>query len=223
MFSLVGLIPQAIRNHPVIAWIIWSVALAAVAAFTTSKVLNNTTMGEMKGRNDGLTSEIAHLREENRTAQERLDAAQVSREETISKRAGELSAGYREHIKSLEGKNEKLLLENANLKSTLSALSNEERLQTAERKEVRLSKLSAAQDLNNRQIAEVQQLLYQISASAGYDRAECGKERANFYSNICEQASKQESQVRALQEKISLLVRQGKNLSDQMMALVGIE
>lgn len=201
MFSLVGLIPQVIRNHPVIAWIIWSVALATVATITTSEVLNNTTMKEIKGRNDGLTSDIAHLRKENRTAQERLDAAQTSREETISKRAGELSAGYREYIKSLEEKNEKLLLENANLKSTLSALSNEERRQNVERKEARLSKLSAAQDLNNKQIAQVQQLLYQTSASAGYDRAACEKERTNFYSNICEQASKQESQVRSLQEK----------------------
>lgn len=78
-------------------------------------------------------------------------------------------------------------------------------------------------DKNNRQIAEVQHLFYQTSASAGYDRAACGKERENVYSNICEQASKQESQVRALQEKISLLERQGKNLSDQMMALEGKE
>lgn len=223
MFSLVRLIPRVIRNHPVISWIIWSVALAIVVAIGTSRVLNNTTLAQMKGRNEGLTADIVYLREENRTAQSRYDMAQASREETISKRVAELSAGYREHIKSIEERNEKLQLENAELKSTLSTLSSVERQQAVERKSAMLSKLSAAQDLNNRQIAEVQQLIYQTSASAGYDRAECGKERTHVYSNICEQASKQESQVRALQDKISQLERQGKNLSDQMMALEGKE
>jgi len=223
MFSLVRFIPQVIRNHPVIAWISWSVALAIVVAMGTSKVLNNTTLAQMKGRNEGLTADIAYLREENRTAQSRYDTAQASREETISKRVAELSVGYREQIKSLEEQNEKLLLENASLKSTLNELSSRERQQATERKETRITKLSATLDENNRQIAEVQQLIYQTSASAGYDRAECGKERTNFYSNICEQASKQESQVRALQEKISLLEKQGKSLSDQIIALEGKE
>ena len=223
MFSLVRFIPQVIRNHPVIAWISWSVALAIVVAMGTSKVLNNTTLAQMKGRNEGLTADIANLREENRTAQSRYDTAQASREETISKRVAELSVGYREQIKSLEEQNEKLLLENASLKSTLNELSSRERQQATERKETRITKLSATLDENNRQIAEVQQLIYQTSASAGYDRAECGKERTNFYSNICEQASKQESQVRALQEKISLLEKQGKSLSDQIIALEGKE
>lgn len=219
MFNLFGWIPLTIRNHPVITWIVWSAALATVSIIITSEVLNNTTLAEMKVRNEGLTSDIAYLREENRTAQSRYDAAQASREETISKRVAELSAGYRENVKSLEERNEKLVLENADLKSTLSALSSGERRQAMERKEARLSKLSAALELNNRQIAEVQKLLYETSASAAYDRAECEKERKDYYSNICEQASRQEAQVRALQEKISLLERQGKNLSDQMMEL----
>jgi len=219
MFNLFGWIPLTIRNHPVITWIVWSTALATVSTIITSEVLNNTTLAEMKVRNEGLTSDIAYLREENRTAQSRYDAAQASREETISKRVAELSAGYRENVKSLEERNEKLVLENADLKSTLSALSSGERRQAMERKEARLSKLSAALDENNRQIAEVQRLLYQTSASAAYDRAECEKERKDYYSNICEQASRQEAQVRALQEKTSLFERQGKNLSDQMLAL----
>lgn len=223
MFNLFGWIPLTIRNHPVITWIVWSAALATVSTIITSEVLNNTTLAEMKVRNEGLTSDIAYLREENRTALGRYDAAQASREETISKRVAELSAGYRENVKSLEELNEKLVLENADLKSTLSALSSGERRQAMERKEARLSKLSAALELNNRQIAEVQKLLYDTSASAGYDRAACGKESTNVYSNICEQASMQESQVRALQEKLSLLERQGKNLSDQMTALEGKE
>lgn len=219
MFNLFGWIPLTIRNHPVITWIVWSAALATVSTIITSEVLNNTTLAEMKVRNEGLTSDIAYLREEIRTAHSRYDAAQASREETISKRVAELSAGYRENVKSLEERNEKLLLENADLKSTLSALRSVERRQSSDRKETRLSKLSAALELNIRQIAEAQQLLYRTSASAGYDRASCGKKSANVYSNICEQASKQESQVRALQEKISLLERQGKNLSDQIIAL----
>lgn len=219
MFNLFGWIPLTIRNHPVITWIVWSAALATVSTIITSEVLNNTTLAEMKVRNEGLTSDIAYLREEIRTAHSRYDAAQASREETISKRVAELSAGYRENVKSLEERNEKLLLENADLKSTLSALRSVERRQSSDRKETRLSKLSAALELNIRQIAEAQQLLYRTSASAGYDRAACGKKSANVYSNICEQASKQESQVRALQEKISLLERQGKNLSDQIIAL----
>jgi|GEM_PF-2966093 len=219
MFNLFGWIPLTIRNHPVITWIVWSAALATVSAIITSEMLNNTTLAEMKVRNEGLTSDIAYLREEVRTAHSRYDAAQASREETISKRVAELSAGYRENVKSLEERNEKLVLENADLKSMLSALRGVERRQTTERKEARLSKLSAALELNTRQIAEAQQLLYRTSASAGYDRAACGKKSANVYSNICEQASKQESQVRALQEKISLLERQGKNLSDQIIAL----
>lgn len=219
MFNLFGWIPLTIRNHPVITWIIWSAALATVSAIITSEMLNNTTLAEMKVRNEGLTSDIAYLREEIRTAHSRYDAAQASREETISKRVAELSAGYRENVKSLEERNEKLVLENADLESTLSALRSVERRQSTERKETRLSKLSAALELNNRQIAEAQQLLYRTSASAGYDRAACGKKSETVYSNICEQASKQESQVRALQEKISLLERQGKNLSDQIIAL----
>lgn len=221
MSGQVEWIPKKIRNHPVISWLIGSVILVTASVSMTWTVLNATTLGEIKERNEGLTSEIAYLREENRTAQARYDTAQASREDNISKRADELSVGYREHIKSLEAQYEKLLLENAELKSTLSALSSGERRQATERKEGRLSKLSAAMDLNNRQIAEVQQLLYKTSATAGYDRAACGKERINVYSNICEQASKEESQVRTLQEKISLLERQGKNLSDQMMALEG--
>lgn len=212
-------IPEKVRNHPVVSWIISSTILVTASAGMTWTVLNTTTMSVIKVQNEGLTSEIVHLREENRTAQGRLDAAQASREETISKRAGELSAGYREYIESLEKKNEKLQLENENLKSTLSALSSGERRQAMERKEARLSKLSAALELNNRQIAEVQKLLYETSASAAYDRAECEKERKEYYSNICEQASRQEAQVRALQEKTGLLERQGKNLSDQMLAL----
>lgn len=192
--------------------------LVAASVSMTWTVLIATTLGEIKEQNEELTSEIAHLREENRTAQGRYDAVQTSREETISKRADELSAGYREQIKSLEARYEQLLLD---LKSTLSALSSGERLQATEYKKARLSKLRAAADLSNRQISEVQQLLYKTSATASYGRAACGKERTNVYSNICEQASKEESQVRALQEKISLLERQGKNLSDQMMALEG--
>lgn len=223
MFSLVRFIPRLIRNHPIIAWISWSVALANAVAMGTSEVLNNTTLAQMKVRNEGLTSDIAYLREENLTAQSRYNAAQASREETISKRVAELSAGYRENVRSLEERNEKLVLENVDLKSTLSALSSGERRQEMERKEARLSALSAALELNNRQIAEVQKMIYETSASAGYDRAACGKESTNVYSNICEQASKQEAQVRALQEKISQLERQGKSLNDQMMALEGKE
>lgn len=219
MFNLFGWIPLKIRNHPVIIWIVWSAALATVSTIITSEVLNNTTLAEMKVRNEGLTSDIAYLREEIRTVHSRYDGALASREETISKRVAELSTGYRENVKSLEERNEKLVLENADLKSTLSALRSVERRQSSDRKETRLSKLSAALELNIRQIAEAQQLLYRTSASAGYDRAACGKKSANVYSNICEQASKQESQVRALQEKISLLERQSKNLSDQIIAL----
>lgn len=216
-------IPQGIRNHPVMSWIVSSVLLVTASAGMTWTVLNATTMGEMDGRNKGLTSEIAYLREEKKTAQERYDAAQASREQAIDKRVDERSTEYQDRIKNLEARNENLIQENANLKSTLSALNSVEHQQAAKRKDSRLSKLNADLEQNNRLIAEVQQLLYKTSASAGYDRASCEKERTNFYSNVCEQASKEESQVRALQEKSSLLERKGEILSGQILDLEGKE
>lgn len=217
MFSYLEWIPEKIRNHPVISGAI----LVMVSVGITWKVLDATSMGSMKVRTEALSAENAVLHEELRIAQGRYDAAQASREETISKRAGELSAAYRESMNSLEARYEHVLQENAELKDTLSTLYSGERRQAAERKEARLKELSAALDQNSRQIAETQQLLYQTSATAGYDRASCEREKQNFYSNICEHASKEESQVKALQEKIGLLERQGRNLSDQIVALEG--
>lgn len=216
-------IPAKIRNHPVMSGFISITMLVMLTVAMTWTVLNATSMGQMKVRIEGLSSENALLHEELRTAQGRYDAAQVSREETISKRAGELSAGYRESMKGLEVRYEQILHENAELKSTLITLTSGERRQAAERKESRLSELNVTLDLNTKQIAEAQQLLYQTSASAGYDRASCNREKENFYSNVCEHASKAESQVQVLQEKINLLERQGKNLSDQIVALEGKE
>ena len=214
-------IPEKIRNHPVMSWFISSAVLVILSVGMTSTVLNATSLGEMKVRIEGLSSENTLLHEELRTAQGRYDVAQASREDTISKRAGELSAAYRESMKSLEVRYEQLLKENEHLKSTISTLSSAERRQAAERNEARLKELSAALDLNNRQIAESQHLFYKTNASAGYDRASCNREKNNFYSNVCEQASKAESQARALQEQISLLERKGESLRNQMMALEG--
>jgi|EndMetStandDraft_3_1072993.scaffolds.fasta_scaffold01767_2 hypothetical protein len=217
MFSYLEWIPEKIRNHPFISGAI----LVMVSVGITWKVLDATSMGSMKVRTEALSAENAVLHEELRIAHGRYDAAQASREDTISKRAGELSAAYRKSMNSLEARYEHILQENAELKDTLSTLYSGERRQAAERKEARLNELSAALDQNSRQIAEAQQLLYQTSATAGYDRASCDREKQNFYSNVCEHASKEESQVKALQEKIGMLERQGRNLSDQIVALEG--
>ena len=219
MLSQPEWIPAVIRTHPVMRWFISSAILVIASVSLTWYALNATTLGEKEGRIAGLTLQNSLLHEELRAVQNRYDAAQASREDTISKRSGELSAAYRESMKSLGERYDQLLQENADLKSTLSALNSGERRQAAERKAARLSELSAERDLINRKMTEAQQLLYKTSASAGYDRASCTKEKQNFYSNVCEHAAKEEAQVRALQEKVSLLERQGEVLSNQMTAL----
>ncbi|MCZ4061116.1 hypothetical protein O3W44_21490 [Pantoea sp. LMR881] len=203
------------------AWFISSCTLIFLSVGTTWAVLNATTLGEMKGRIEGLTWQNQRLTEDLRIAQSRYDTAQATRDDAISKKAIELSAGYKESMNALSARYENVLQENADLKNTLNALSSGERQQAAERKESRLKELSDAMALNSKQIEQEYRLLHETSASAGYERTSCEKEKEdkNVFSNVCEQASKHESEARSLREKISSLEKHGEILSGQMMAL----
>ncbi len=218
-----GWIPEKITNHPVASWFISSVTLIFLSVSFTWMVLNATTLEEQKGRNEGLTLQNQRLTEDLRLAQTRYDVALSGRDEFISKKASELSAGYRESMAELNTRYDKILQENTDLKSTLATLSSSERQQAAIRKASRLQELSAAQNENSKQIAEAHRLLSEMSGRAGYDRAECEKEDKNTFSNVCEQASLAESRARSQREKISSLEKYGERLSSQLMALEGKE
>lgn len=223
MLSHPGWIPEKIKNHPVAAWFISSGTLVFLSVSVTWMVLNATTLGELKGRNEGLTWQNQRLTEDLRSAQSRYDSAQAGRDEFITRKASELSAGYRESMAELNVRYDKILKENVDLQNTLNALSSGERQQAARRKESRLQELSAAQDENSKQITEAHRLLSEISGKAGYERAACEKEDENTFSNVCEQASLAESRARSQREKISSLEKYGESLSSQLMALEGRE
>ncbi|MEN4546189.1 hypothetical protein [Pantoea agglomerans] len=154
MPSQPGWIPEKITNHPVASCFISSVTLVFLSVSFTWMVLNATTLGEQKGRNEGLTLQNQRLTEDLRLAQTRYDLALSGRDEFISKKASELSAGYQESMAELNTRYDKILQENANLKSMLAALSSPDRQQAAIRKASRLEELSAAQNVNSKQIAE---------------------------------------------------------------------
>jgi hypothetical protein len=92
-----GWIPEKITNHPVASWFISSVTLVFVSVSVTWIVLNATTLGEQKRRNEGLALQNQRLTEDLRLAQTRYDVAQVSRDKFISKKGSKLSGGPREH------------------------------------------------------------------------------------------------------------------------------
>jgi len=210
---------RKITNHPVASWFISSVTLVFVSLSVTRIVLNVTTLGEQKGRNEGLALQNQRLTEDLRLAQTRYNVAQVSRDKFISKKASELSAGYWESIAEVNMRYDKIIQENAGLKSTLAALSSAKRQQEAICKASRLQELSAAQNENSKQIAEAHRLVSEMSGRAGYNRAECEKEDENTFSNVCLQVSLAESRIRSQREKISSLEIYGERLSSQLMAL----